>query len=657
MVPDVRRVVIEGVRPTVDCGRLPAKATVGLPLEVSAVVIADGPDLLLAWVRHGRPAARPAPGKQTTGWRELPLAPAGDDRYRASLLLPRVGPHSFEIVAVSDDYGSWLRDLRARLAAGQEVDVELEEGARLAERRAERAGVTSADRSSLTALAAALRARRKPEPRLAAAERPAALALMRRTVDRWAATVAGPFPLWVDGELGGFSAWYEFFPRSEGGGRHGTFRSAAARLPAIAAMGFDVVYLPPIHPIGASFRKGRNNSLDAGPDDPGSPWAIGAASGGHTAVHPELGTLKDFDAFVKAARAAGLEVALDYALQTSPDHPWVTEHPQWFRHRPDGSVRYAENPPKRYQDIYPLNFDTDDRAALWEALRGVLMFWVDRGVRVFRVDNPHTKPIAFWEWLIADVHRRHPEVIFLAEAFTRPAVMMRLAKIGFTQSYTYFTWRNTKEELVSYLTELSQPDSVACFRPNFWVNTPDILHETLQHGGAAAFRLRLVLAAMTAPSWGMYSGYELYENVAVRPGSEEYRDSEKYQLRARDWTDPASLAPMVRAVNDIRRRHREAIALLGTLRVHHIDSDRMLCVSRMSDDGADVLLVIVNLDPHQAHEATTWLDLSALGIPAGAPFAAHDELSDTTYWWHGAANYVRLDPAVQPAHILHLRVS
>ncbi|HEX4578594.1 MAG TPA: maltotransferase domain-containing protein [Candidatus Dormibacteraeota bacterium] len=656
MVPDGRRVVIEGVRPTVDCGRLPAKATVGLPLEVSAVVIADGPDLLLAWVRHGRPAARPAPGKQTAGWRELPLVLAADDRYRASLLLPRMGPHSFEIVAAPDDYGSWLRDVRARLAAGQEVDVELEEGARLAERRAARTGVTRADRASLTALAAALRARRKPEPRLAAAERSAAVALMRRTVDRSAATVAGPFPLWVDRELGGFSAWYEFFPRSEGGGGHGTFRSAAARLPAIAAMGFDVVYLPPIHPIGASFRKGRNNSLDAGADDPGSPWAIGADSGGHTAIHPELGTLRDFDAFMRAARASGLEVALDYALQTSPDHPWVTEHPQWFRHRPDGSIRFAENPPKRYQDIYPINFDTDDRAALWEALRAVLMFWVDRGVRVFRVDNPHTKPIAFWEWLIAHVHRRHPEVVFLAEAFTRPAVMMRLAKIGFTQSYTYFTWRNTKEELVSYLTELSQPDGVACFRPNFWVNTPDILHETLQHGGAAAFRLRLVLAAMTAPSWGMYSGYELYENVAVRPGSEEYRDSEKYQLRPRDWNDPASLAPMVRVVNDIRRRHREAIALLGTLRVHHIDSDRMLCVSRMSDDGADVLLVIVNLDPHQAHEATTWLDLAALGIPASAPFAAHDELTDTTYWWRGAANYVRLDPAVQPAHIIHLRV-
>jgi starch synthase (maltosyl-transferring) len=643
MPPDVRRVVIDGVRPTVDCGRLPAKATVGLPLEVSAVVIADGPDLLLAWVRQGR--------------RELPLQLTKDDRYRASLVPSRPGPLSFEIVAVPDDYGSWLRDLRLRSAAGQDLAVELEEGALLAERRARRAGVVSADRRSLTALAAALRAEGKPTSRVAAAGRSTAVALMRRTADRSAATVAGPFPVWVDRQLGGFSAWYEFFPRSEGGGGHGTFHSAAARLPGIAAMGFDVVYLPPIHPIGVSFRKGRNNSLDAGPDDPGSPWAIGGAAGGHTAIHPELGTVKDFEAFVTAARGIGLEVALDYALQTSPDHPWVTEHPKWFRHRPDGIIRYAENPPKRYQDIYPINFDTDDRAALWDALRDVLMFWVDRGVRVFRVDNPHTKPIAFWEWLIGRVRRRHPDVIFLAEAFTRPALMMRLAKVGFTQSYTYFTWRNTKEELVAYLTELSSPDSVACFRPNFWVNTPDILHETLQHGGPAAFRLRLVLAAMTAPSWGMYSGYELYENVAVKAGSEEYLDSEKYQLRQRDWTNPASLAPMVRTVNDIRRRHRGSIALLGTLRIHHIESDQMLCVSRISDDGTDVLLVIVNLDPHNVREATTWLDLDALGIAADATFAAHDELTDTTYWWRGAANYVRLDPAVQPAHILHLRAS
>ena len=480
---------------------------------------------------------------------------------------------------------------------------------------------------------------------------------MRRTIDRAEAALAGPFPLWVDPELGAFSSWYEFFPRSEGATpRHpGTLRTAKARLPAIARMGFDIVYLPPIHPIGTAHRKGSNNSLEPGPDDPGSPWAIGAATGGHTAVHPDLGTIKDFDGFVAAARKAGLEVALDYALQCSPDHPWVTEHPQWFRHRPDGSIRYAENPPKRYQDIFPINFETDDREALWDALRDVMLFWISHGVRVFRVDNPHTKPLPFWEWLIDQVHRSHPEVLFLAEAFTRPAVMKRLAKLGFTQSYTYFTWRNTKQELAQYLVELSSTEMVDYFRPNFWVNTPDILHAFLQRGGPGAFRLRLILAAMTAPSWGMYSGYELYENIAVREGSEEYLNSEKYQVRIRDWNDPRSLAPMIGTVNGIRRRHREAIALLRTLHVHHIDSEHMLCVSRMSDDGSDVLLIIVNLDPYSAHEATTWLDLAALGIPADAPFTAYDELSGATYSWWGPANYVRLDPAYQPAHVLHLR--
>jgi starch synthase (maltosyl-transferring) len=420
-------------------------------------------------------------------------------------------------------------------------------------------------------------------------------------------------------------------------------------------MGFDVVYLPPIHPIGTTHRKGANNNLVTGPDDPGSPWAIGGAEGGHTAVHPDLGTIADFDGFVAAAREQGLEVALDYALQCSPDHPWVREHPQWFSHRPDGSIRYAENPPKRYQDIYPINFDTDDRVALWNALRDVMLFWIGHGVRVFRVDNPHTKPGPFWEWLIAGIHRTHPDVVLLAEAFTRPAMMRRLAKVGFTQSYTYFTWRNTKHELTEYLTELSSPRSVDHFRPNFWVNTPDILHAFLQRGGQAAFRLRLVLAAMTAPSWGMYSGYELFENIAVREGSEEYLNSEKYQLHPRDWNDPRSLAPMITQLNGIRRHHREAVALLRTLRVHHVNSEQMLCVSRMSDDGADVLLVIVNLDPWSAHEATTWLDLEALGMPANEPFTAHDELSGATYTWYGPANYVRLDPAYQPAHVLHLR--
>ncbi len=655
----LERVVIEDVHPAVNSGALAAKGATGLPLLVSATVFADGHDRLLAWVRHGPPrTAATAPASRLPArWRELPMAEAGNDLFTAHVLPTVAGPWSFEVVGVPDDYGSWLRDLRLRFDAGQEVALELEEGALMADRRAARPGVSAADRRSLAALAQSLRARREPGPLVSAAGRPAAVALLQRTMDRTDASVAGPFPLWIDRELGAFSAWYEFFPRSEGrtAARSGTLRSARARLPGIAQMGFDIVYLPPIHPIGSTHRKGSNNALAPGPNDPGSPWAIGARTGGHTAIHPDLGTLADFDGFVAAARAARLEVALDYALQCSPDHPWVTEHPEWFRHRPDGSIRYAENPPKRYQDIFPINFDTEDAPALWDALRDVMLFWIAHGVRVFRVDNPHTKPFAFWEWLIARVRREHPDVIFLAEAFTRPAVMTRLAKIGFTQSYTYFTWRNTKYELTEYLTELSSTAMVDYFRPNFWVNTPDILHAFLQRGGPAAFRLRLVLAALTAPSWGMYSGYELCENIAVREDSEEYLNSEKYQLRARDWNDPRSLAPMIAHLNGIRRRHAEAVGLLRTLQVHHIDSEHLLCVARISDDGGDVLLVIVNLDPHSAHEGTTWLDLEALGIPADAPFAAHDELTDATYTWWGPVNYVRLDPAVQPAHVLHLR--
>ncbi len=655
----VGRVVIEDVRPTVDAGAFPAKAATGLPLRVSATVFADGHDLLLAWVRHGPPRSQATPrtSRPPAGWREVPMTAAGNDRFATSVLPTRVGPWSFEVVAVVDEYGSWLRDLRLRADAGQELALEFEEGALMAERRAGRAGTGAADRRSLTGLAQSLRAGTAADMLVRTAGKAAAMALMQRTADRDVATSAGPFPLWVDRELGARSAWYEFFPRSErtGKARSGTLRSARARLPGIAQMGFDIVYLPPIHPIGVAHRKGPNNNLTTAPGDPGSPWAIGSKDGGHTAIHPDLGTIDDFDLFVNAARSAGLEVALDYALQCSPDHPWVTEHPDWFRHRPDGSIRYAENPPKRYQDIYPMDFDSSDRVALWEALYDVIAYWISHGVRVFRVDNPHTKPFAFWQWLIERVHRDHPDVLFLAEAFTAPATTKRLAKLGFTQSYTYFTWRNTKYELTEYLTELSSTGMADYFRPNFWVNTPDILHAFLQRGGPPAFRLRLILAALTAPSWGMYSGYELFENTAVREGSEEYLNSEKYQLRSRDWNDPRSLAPMIAQVNGIRRRHAEAIALLRTLHVHHVNSDHMLCVSRMSDDGSDVLLVIVNLDPYSAHDGTTWLDLEELGIPGSAPFSAHDELTDANYTWWGPSNYVRLDPAVQPAHVLHLR--
>ena len=649
------RVVIEQPRPVVECGALPAKATAGIPLAISGSIFADGHDLVMGWVRHGRPGSG---GGTAERWQELPMRALGDDRFGAVITPTRVGPWSFEIVAMPDLYGSWVGELRVRLDAGQDIALELEEGARMADRAAALPGTGDGDRLELGALSTRLRDPSVTQAhRLHEAARPPAVALMRRTADRETATRSGPWRLIVERELAGFSAWYEMFPRSEGAQppHSGTFRTAAARLPAIAAMGFDVVYLPPIHPIGHSFRKGPNNETESAPADVGSPWAIGAAAGGHTAVHPDLGTLDDFALFVAEASRQGLEVALDYALQCSPDHPWVGEHPEWFRHRADGTVRYAENPPKRYQDIYPLDFGTVDRAGLWAALRDVVLFWIRHGVRIFRVDNPHTKPFAFWEWLIAEIHRHHPDVVFLAEAFTRPAVMQRLAKLGFSQSYTYFTWRTTKAELSEYLTELSQTERVDWFRPNFWVNTPDILHAYLQQGGPAAFRVRATLAATTAPSWGMYSGYELCERVAAEPGSEEYACSEKYQLRPRDWNRADSLAPYITRLNEIRHRHREAIALLPALRIQEIKNDSMLCVSRVNQARDAALLVVVNLDPYHPQEGTIWLDLEGLGIPGDIPFEAHDELTGTTYVWQGPESYVRLDPAQQSAHVLHLR--
>ena len=648
-----RRVIVEHVRPAVDGGALPAKAAVGQPVMVHADVFADGHDMLAAWVRHGPPGARRRA--------EVPMTAAGNDHWQALITPTKQGEWEFEIVALVDAYGTWLRDLRARITARQEhadIEVEFEVGALMVEAHLESPDLRPSEQAPLRKLVDTLRnASLADEVKLTAAAKLPAVALMQRTADRGLATVSGPYALWVDRELGTFSAWYEMFPRSEGAtnGHSGTFRTASERLPAIAAMGFDIVYLPPIHPIGHTFRKGPNNTLEHTDSDPGSPWAIGSEEGGHTAVHPQLGTLDDFDFFVRHARECGLEVALDYALQCSPDHPWVRQHPRWFKHRPDGSIRYAENPPKRYQDIYPINFDTDDRAALWEALRDVVLFWIGHGVRVFRVDNPHTKPIPFWQWLIGSVRERHPDTLFLAEAFTRPRVMQRLAKVGFTQSYTYFTWRNAKWELEEYLRELSQTELADWFRPNFWPNTPDILHATLQYGGPPAFRLRLVLAALAAPSWGIYSGYELYENTPVREGSEEYLNSEKYQYRPRNWAQKDSLAPMITQVNSIRRRHRRAVGLMRTLRLHHVDNDAILCFSRTTDERDDTLLVVVNLDPHRAQEATTWLDLKALGLEERQDYEVQDELSGDTWVWQGPSNYVRLDPLERPAHVFSVR--
>lgn len=460
--------------------------------------------------------------------------------------------------------------------------------------------------------------------------------------------------VWVDRPRALFSTWYEMFPRSEGG-----FVGARKRLGEIAAMGFDVVYLPPIHPIGISYRKGRNNTLSAGPDDVGSPWAIGSSEGGHDAIHPDLGNEDSFKELVDEAASLGMEIALDYALQCSPDHPWVSQHPEWFHHRADGTIKYAENPPKKYQDIYPLNFwpkRPKDRQALWQACRAIVEHWIGFGVRIFRVDNPHTKPMAFWAWLIESVQREHRDVIFLAEAFTRPKVMAKLAEVGFTQSYTYFTWRTSKDELASYLSEVSNGPSADWMRPNFWPNTPDILAEPLRHGNRASFRMRVLLASTMVPSYGIYSGYELCENEPESDANEEYLHSEKYEIKERDWNTDSSLSPFITRLNEIRKSHAALQQLRGTM-VHHSNHPDVLAYSRFTFDRSDVVLCVVNLDPYHAHEDMITIDLESLGLPDNEAYEAHDEMTGTTYKWQGATNYVHLDPEIQPGHILHLRAA
>ncbi len=641
------RVQVQQVRPSVDCGRYAAKAIAGDDVVVGADVFREGHDKVAAAIRYR--------GPDDAGWHESPMRLDVNDRFYGAFPVDRVGAWRYQVVGWTDHYASWVDGLVKKHAAGRtDLDVDLEEGARLLERR-------NSPRPAKAALAETVALLRSDAPlsdKVAAAAAPGLLALLARHPERTDATVGKPeLPLWVDREAARFSAWYEMFPRSEGATatRGGTFSEAAKRLPAIAEMGFDVVYLPPIHPIGRTHRKGPNNTLTPGEHDPGVPWAIGSADGGHTAVHPDLGTIDDFDEFVAEAGRHDLEVALDFAIQCSPDHPWVSEHPEWFKKRADGSIQFAENPPKQYQDIYPIDFDTADIDGLRAELsKSVLDFWIGHGVKIFRVDNPHTKAIPFWEWLIAAIRLEHPDVLFLAEAFTRPKMMQTLGKVGFSQSYTYFAWRNTKAELTEYLTELAHTDMADYYRPNFWPNTPDILTEFLQTGGRPAFKLRLVLAALLSPSYGIYSGYELAENVAVRPGSEEYLDSEKYQHRPRNWDDPGSLAPWIARVNRIRRTHT-AFRRLTNLWFHSIDNDALLAFSKVAPGRTDAVLVVVNLDAHSAQAGETWLDLWQLGLEHAGPFEAHDLLADTTYVWNGPANYVRLHPHVEPAHVLRLR--
>ncbi|MER7212296.1 alpha-1,4-glucan--maltose-1-phosphate maltosyltransferase [Streptosporangium sp. NPDC000239] len=690
----IGRIPIQDIQPTVECGSYPAKAAAGETFEITAVVFREGHDAVAAGVVLTSPDGARGP---LLPMREL--AP-GTDRWGVEVTLPAEGEWSFRVEAWGDPMATWLHDAGIKIPRDLDAELMCEEGARLFDRAAKavrpadcapagqepkkKSGKTGkktasahvcGHRAALQAVAAKLRVTAlDPRARFAVAQLPETAELLRAHPLRELVTRSQRRLVRVDRRRALYGSWYEFFPRSEGAivepdaaPKSGNFKTAANRLPAVAKMGFDVVYLPPIHPIGHSFRKGRNNTLTPEPYDPGSPWAIGSEEGGHDAIHPDLGTFEDFDAFVAKARELGMEIALDLALQCAPDHPWVREHPEWFNVRADGSIAYAENPPKKYQDIYPLNFDKDPEG-LYAEVKRVVRLWMDHGVRIFRVDNPHTKPVAFWERLIADIGSTDPDVLFLAEAFTRPPMMHALGKVGFHQSYTYFTWRNSRQELEEYLTELSHGSS-SFMRPNLFVNTPDILHEYLQHGGVAAFRIRAIIAAMAMPTWGVYSGYELAENVPVRPGSEEYLDSEKYQYRPRDWAsaerEGRSLAPLITQLNLVRRAH-PALQELRNLRFHSVDNPDVVCFSKRlpgAHDTAtrrhgmgDVVLTVVNLDPHRTHEATVSLDMPALGLGWNAEFVVDDELSGESYNWR-QSNYVRLDPYIHSAHIFTLRAT
>lgn len=663
------RFPITAVQPVVEGGKFPAKALPGEAIVVGATAFREGHDqlgvsaVLLDPSGAERQRVRLAPPRGERGM--------GTDRWEGVLTPSETGNWSFVIEAWHDRYGTWHHNAEVKIDAGIDVELMLAEGAKLLGEAAGEDFRDDVDRAALRHAAGVLGDQsRNTEERLAAGFSQEIADIVARQPIREQVTVSQKYPLLVERDRAGRGAWYEFFPRSEGAVKDhntgvwtsGNFRTAAKRLDAVAAMGFDVLYMPPIHPIGVQHRKGPNNTLVAGPNDPGSPWAIGAKEGGHDAIHPDLGSFEDFDAFVARANELGLEVALDLALQAAPDHPWVQSHPEWFTTRVDGSIAYAENPPKKYQDIYPLNFDNDPEGLSQEILRIVLL-WVSHGVKIFRVDNPHTKPVWFWEWLIAEVNKAVPGVVFLAEAFTRPAMMHALGRAGFQQSYTYFTWRNTKKEIAAYFDEVSH-ESPAFFRPNFFVNTPDILTEYLQYGGPAAFRIRAVLASTGSPLWGVYTGYELYEHVA-RPGAEEYIDNEKFEYKHRDWDAAAesgrSLAPYITRLNHIRRDH-PALLDLQNLTVHQSTDDSTVVYSKhktLPDGSKDTIIVVVNVDPHVTKECSVALDLAALeldpqDLTPGGGFHVDDLLTGQSWEW-GEYNYVRLDPHVEPAHILSVR--
>jgi starch synthase (maltosyl-transferring) len=644
------RVLIEAVSPEIDAGAHPVKRVAGDLFAVEADLIADGHDVLGGALLYRRP------GDET--WRRAPLRELVNDRWRAEVLLDEVGVWHYTVEGWVDHAATWRKHLAARFKAGTVADlpVELQIGAELALAAARRA--TGAAAKELRQLAVKL-----ADPSLAVDTR-VALALAADAGEALAAhpdlEQAGRYPrelaVVVDRVRARFSAWYEMFPRSCGAaGAHGSFRDAEEQLGYVAELGFDVLYLPPIHPIGTAFRKGKNNTLTPTPDDVGSPWAVGSPDGGHTAIHPQLGTAADFRRFLRAAADRGLELALDIAFQCSPDHPWVKEHPSWFKARPDGTIQYAENPPKKYQDIYPLDFESKDWWGLWQALKGVFLHWIGEGVKIFRVDNPHTKSLRFWGWCIGEIRAVHPEVIFLAEAFTRPKLMYALAKLGFTQSYTYFTWRESAWDLRAYLEELTAPPVVDFFRPNFWPNTPDILPDHLIGAGHGAFALRLILAATLSSSYGIYGpAYELMDNK-LRPGSGEYLDNEKYELKTWDLNRPGNLRPLIKRINKIRREN-PALHDNRSLRFHHADNPNFFCYSKRTEDRSNVILMAASVDPTYRQGGFVDLDLGELGL-SGAPFHVRDLIGNGRYQWHGARNYIELDPSSVPAHVFVIEPS
>lgn len=644
-----KRIIIEGVSPEIDGGRFPIKRTIGETVIVEADVFTDGHDSLSCILQYRKAGE--------TAWQEAPMRFLANDRWRSEFQVTELGRYEYTVLAWVDHFKSWRHDL-SRWEQAEDIALSLQIGAELVGKAGQR--VTGADSQWLTQRAKELSGAQELEPRRQLGLDEELAELMFRHADR---TLALGYDqrlgVVAEDERARFSTWYELFPRScsAAPGKHGAFKDCEAWLPRLAAMGFDVLYFPPIHPIGRVNRKGKNNTLTPGAEDVGSPWAIGAAEGGHKSILPELGTLEEFRELVQKAREHNIDIALDIALQCAPDHPYVKAHPDWFRWRPDGTVQYAENPPKKYQDIYPFNFETADWQALWEEVKSIFAFWAEQGVRIFRVDNPHTKPFAMWEWLIAEIKKTTPNAIFLAEAFTRPKVMHRLAKLGYTQSYTYYAWRNTKSELSEYANEICQGPGREYFRPNFWPNTPDILHEALQFGGKPMFMTRLAMAATMTANYGIYGpAYEMMEHIAVKHGSEEYLDSEKYQLRQRGFQDlngPNSLHDFIALVNRIRKRN-PALQSDWNLRLHLIDNEQLLCYSKATTDHSNIILVVVNLDCNYTQAGWTGLNLEELGVDPHQPFQVHDLLTGAHYIWNGPRNYVELNPHRMPVHIFRV---